>query len=245
MSPPARVASGRPSASAIASTGRPPGRSSTGAPSSKPRMVDSRPSGQAPPSRTAAMRPPRPSRTCARVVGLTRPEGLAEGAASGPPKAASRRCASGCAGTRSATVARPAVARSARPESGRRGRTSVSGPGQKRVGERAGLGREHGEALGGGEVGDVHDQRVEGGPALGGEDAGDRRGRCGRRRRGRRRSRSGRRRARPRAGAPAAARRPRVAVGERDGVALGHRLTRRPACGARRPALASAAAGAA
>ena len=45
-----------------------------------------------------------------RVVGLTAPEGLAEGAASGPPKAASRRRASGCAGTRSATVGRPAVA---------------------------------------------------------------------------------------------------------------------------------------
>ena len=39
-------------------------------------------------------------------------------------------------------------------------------------GQRAGLGREDGEALGGGEVGDVDDERVERGPPLGGEDAG-------------------------------------------------------------------------
>ena len=120
------------------------------------------------------MRPPSPSSTWAGVVGLTPPEGLADGAATGPPKAASSPWASGCAGTRSATVGRPAVARAARPASGRRGSTSVSGPGQKRAASARASGGNIGQPLGGGEVGDMHDQRVEGGPALGGEDAGDR-----------------------------------------------------------------------
>ena len=50
-----------------------------------------------------------------RVVGLTWPERLALGAASGPPKPSSSACATGCAGTRTATVSSPAVTRSAIP----------------------------------------------------------------------------------------------------------------------------------
>ena len=101
------------------------------------------------------------------------------------------------------------MARAARRASGRRGSTRVSGPGQKRAASARASGGNVGQPLGGGEVGDVHDQRVEGGPALGGEDAGDRSARSRRRRRGRRPSRSGRRRARRRARSPAAARTPR------------------------------------
>ena len=187
------------------------------------------------------MRPERPSRTCARVVALTRPEGLADGAASGPPKASRRRWASGCDGTRIATVARPAVARGLRPKSGRRGRTRVRGPGQKRSARARASGGKLGEALGGGPVGDVDDERVEGRAALGGEDAGDRGvapgvgaeavdglGREGHELAG----------AEERGGGAEAAR----AVRERDGVA-GHRLTRRPGCGGGRGSLTSPSAG--
>ena len=70
------------------------------------------------------------------AVGLTRPERLAEGAATGRPAAARSACASGWAGTRRATLAgrrgrgrRPACA-------GCAGTTRVSGPGQKASRER-------------------------------------------------------------------------------------------------------------
>ena len=97
-------------------------------------MVDSTPTGQAPPSTTAAIRPERPpsgSSTCAAVVGLIRPERFAEGAASDPSKARSSAWATGCAGTRSPTLSRPAVTIPAIPASSRSGTTSVRGPGQK------------------------------------------------------------------------------------------------------------------
>ena len=51
------------------------------------------------------------------VVGLIRPEGLAEGAATTPPKACSKSCATGWAGTRIATVSSPAVTSDAIPAS--------------------------------------------------------------------------------------------------------------------------------
>ena len=66
------------------------------------------------------------------MVGLTRPERLAEGAAIGRPAARSSACATGCAGARSATVSSPALASNERPLSARRGNTRLSGPGQKR-----------------------------------------------------------------------------------------------------------------
>ena len=121
------------------------GRRGGAAPARRPRSrrwSNSRPTGQGPPSSTAAMRPPRPSSTCARVVGLTRPEGLADGAASGPPKAASRRLRERVRGhpQRDGRQAGGRASSESRAP-GRRGSTSVSGPGQKRVGERARLGR--------------------------------------------------------------------------------------------------------
>ncbi len=58
-------------------------------------MVDSTPTRVGPPSTTASMRPDRSSITCAASVGLTRPERLAEGAATGRPVAAKRARATG------------------------------------------------------------------------------------------------------------------------------------------------------
>ena len=82
------------------------------------------------------MRPPRSARTWAALVAVIRPDRFAEGAATGPPKARRSALASGWAGTRIATVERPAVARSERPLSMRRRSTRVSGPGQNVVANR-------------------------------------------------------------------------------------------------------------
>ncbi len=69
------------------------------------------------------------------MVGLTRPNRLALGAATpATPRlaaAASRACARGCAGQRKPMDACPPAAAAATPS--RRGRMIVSGPGQKRA----------------------------------------------------------------------------------------------------------------
>ena len=89
------------------------------------------PTAQAPPSSTSTSA--NSSATCAAVVGLTRPKRLALGAASPctprAAQAASRLCATGCAGQRRPMLACPPAASSATPS--RRARMSVSGPGQK------------------------------------------------------------------------------------------------------------------
>ncbi len=123
------VANARPRQSSIASAGNPPDRSNVGS-GMKPTMVLSTPTPQAPPSNTASIRPESPSITCRAVVGLIRPEGLADGAATGPLKAASSLFASGCSGTRIATLGKPALTRAEMPASGLSGRTRVNGPGQ-------------------------------------------------------------------------------------------------------------------
>ena len=112
------------------------------------------------------------ARHCAAVVGLTRPERLADGAATGRPTARSSVCATGCAGARTATVSSPALASSDTPPSVRRGSTRVSGPGQKRRAAARPV-VEHGQRLRLGEPRDVHDQRVEARPSFRGEDGGD------------------------------------------------------------------------
>ena len=99
------------------------------------------PTPQGPPSSTSRSSPSS-SCTCWAVVGLTRPKRLALGAATpqtgGLPasspsptaaQASSRAWATGCEGQRSPTLSCPPVAAVATP--GRRGRMSVSGPGQK------------------------------------------------------------------------------------------------------------------
>jgi hypothetical protein len=94
-------------------------------------MVDSTPIAQGPASRTASTAPPSPSTTWPAAVALIRPEGLAEGAATGRPRPRSTACITGCAGTRMATVGRPAETRGAMPDRSRSGRTSDIAPGQK------------------------------------------------------------------------------------------------------------------
>ena len=99
----------------MASVGRPPGRSSVDV-GSNPMIVLSRPTGHGPLSSTAAMRPLSPSMTWAALVGLIVPEGLAEGAATGPPNCANSFWASRCSGTRRAMVGRSALTRGAMVE---------------------------------------------------------------------------------------------------------------------------------
>ena len=135
------VATVAPRESSTASTDTPPGRSRRTVPSaSTDRIVDSSPTAQAPPSRTASIRPDSPAITCAALVGLIRPDGLAEGAATGPPKARSSACATGCAGTRTPRVGNPAVTRGAIPDPARNGRTRVIGPGQCAAASRSATG---------------------------------------------------------------------------------------------------------
>ena len=114
----------------MASAGMPPARSRTG-PSSKPTMVLSRPTGQGPASITASIRPERPLRTCAAVVGEILPDGLAEGAAMGVLAACRSAVAVGLEGTRTARFAPPAVTSFEIGAPGFSGKTSVSAPGQK------------------------------------------------------------------------------------------------------------------
>ena len=111
-----------------------PGRNSTGTPRVQSMMVDSMPTAQAPPSSTSSSSP-NASATCCAVVGLTLPKWLALGAATPHTGGSSRwlaACtawATGWAGQRRPTLSCPPV--EARAAAGRRGRISVSGPGQK------------------------------------------------------------------------------------------------------------------
>ena len=91
-------------------------------------MVDSTPTRAGPPSRPRSTSEPRSARTCSARVGLTRPKRLALGAATPPSNARSTASATGCPGTRSATVSCPPVTASEAREERRS--TSVSGPGQ-------------------------------------------------------------------------------------------------------------------
>jgi len=102
--------------------------------------VDSTPTLQGPPSSTSAIGPgslPKESSTCSAAVGLSLPDRLALGAASGRSVARSSRRATGCAGTRMARLSSPALASSDTGQLSRRGRTRVSGPGQNRAASRS------------------------------------------------------------------------------------------------------------
>jgi hypothetical protein len=113
---------------------------------------------------------PRPSRTWAAVVALIRPEGLAEGAASGIPACFSSACITGWAGTRMATLA-------ARGDRGRQRRArgqrenKRQGAGPEGFGQGLRLGRQDRDAPDGIDIRQMHDQRIEPGPPLGREDA--------------------------------------------------------------------------
>ena len=131
-------------------------------------MVDSTPTVHGPPSITMSMRPRRSASTCAALVGETWPERLAEGATTGPPKAASSACASGCAGTRTATLSSPASARSATGQSSRFGSNERQRPRPERRRQLLGVGIEARQRVRGLAAGHMRDQRIERRPPLGG-----------------------------------------------------------------------------
>ena len=105
------------------------------------------------------------------MVGLTRPEGLALGAATGRRVASSRARAIGWAGIRTPTVSRPAVA--SRDRGAPAGLGQDQGQGSRPEGGRDPQGQvvEAGDGARPGEIGHVDDQGVVGGPALGGVEA--------------------------------------------------------------------------
>ena len=113
------------------------------------------------------MRPARSLCTWAAVVGETWPDRLADGATTGPPNARRISRATGCAGTRIATVSSPAVARSATAQSLRLRQHQRQRPRPERLGERHRRRIEAGDPRGGDEIADMGDQRIERGPALG------------------------------------------------------------------------------
>ena len=159
----ASIASTRGAAGPQQARRRSPLRSST---------VDSTPTAQGPLSSTASMRPPSPSSTCCAVVGLTWPERLADGAATGRPTARSSASAVRRAPARAPPACPdPAPVSSATGQSGRRGSTSVSGPGHSAAARRraASFGDDMGECRVGVRV--MADQRIEARPLLGREDA--------------------------------------------------------------------------
>ena len=97
----------------------------------RPRWLIRRPTSVAPPSSTASMRPSRSPSTWSASVGLTRPERLAEGAATGRPTCRQEPCAREDGTVRAGRRCRGP------PGQGRRwcspgavGTTRVSGPGQ-------------------------------------------------------------------------------------------------------------------
>ncbi len=124
-------------------------------------------SAQGPPSSATAAAAPVSATASAKVVGLGRPERLADGATIGRPNAAITACATGCAGARTATVSRPARARSQtrRRIGDRRDDGQRAGP--ERLGEPLGAVVEPRDARRHGEVRHMGDQRIEARPALG------------------------------------------------------------------------------
>ena len=163
-----------PKTASISSRAMAPGRSSAGVSPRKETIVNSSPACARPPSRMRSMRPARSSATCAAVTGLTWPEILAEGAASGPPKARSSANAAGCDGMRSATLARPARASSQTEPARRRGRDERQRPRPKGLREPKRRRAKPRLAPRRRKIGDMGDQRIEARAALGGVNFGDR-----------------------------------------------------------------------
>ena len=156
-----------PSTRSISARGKPPGRSSVGSPMQET-MVDSTPTAHGPASITMSMRPRRSASTCAGVVGEMWPERLAEGATTGPPKASSNAWATGCAGTRTATLSSPASARSAIAAIRLLRQHQRQRPRPEDASEFFRHGIEAPEPARGGGIGDMRDQRIECRASLGG-----------------------------------------------------------------------------
>ena len=142
--PGARVAppTGRstPSTDCNCSEVTPPTRRTRGGSEVQSTIVDSTPTVLAPPSRTSGTSSPSSARTAAAVVGLTRPNRFADGAASPPPNAASSSRATGCPGTRRPTVSRPPVTSSGTAGRARDHQGQRTGP--ERRGQRPRRGRD-------------------------------------------------------------------------------------------------------
>jgi hypothetical protein len=119
-----------PSTSRSASTEMAPGRSTSTGSVVQSTTVDSTPASVCPPCRMQSIRPPRSSCTASQVVGLGRPDRLADGAGTGVSQAARNLWVSGRPGIRTPTVSSPAVTTDG--SSGCLGRMIVSGPGRKR-----------------------------------------------------------------------------------------------------------------
>ena len=214
LRPGRRRPAARPSVASISSRETAPGRSRRGPPPRQATTVDSTPQAQGPPSRIRPIRSPRSASTCSARVGLTAPERLAEGAASGAPAAAISARAISEPGTRTASVSSPARASRLMRQSAATGATSVSGPGPEAGGEPLGARVEPRLARGGRDAVEMGDQRIEGRAALDRVDLRPPRRRTSQVRRGRRPSRSACRRARRRAKSPPL-RRPRRVGGAR------------------------------
>ncbi|MCY1243554.1 hypothetical protein D9M72_565730 [compost metagenome] len=121
---------GRSSRRSISAASRPPGRSSRISSPSTLMIVDSKPISAGPASRISFSFSPRSASTWTALVGLILPEVLALGAASGRPKRAITRREKP-SGMRMPSVSRPAEASACTLLSGRCGKISVRGPGQK------------------------------------------------------------------------------------------------------------------
>ena len=159
----------------MASAGMPPGRSSVAMPPGQPTMVDSTPTAHGPASSTAAIRPSRPpsgSRTCSALVGLMRPGGIGRGRRERAGRGEHRlRRGMGRHAQRDGRQSGGDERRDAGTGAQWQDQSQGAGPEGLRQGQR--LGREVRDPAGGGQVRDMHDQRVEAGAALGRVDPCD------------------------------------------------------------------------
>jgi len=137
----------------MSARGVPPGRSSSGV-AKQPTMVDSTPTETGPPSMIRSMRPARSLATCAAAVGETWPDRFAEGATIGCPSWHSHGVQPGGGQSRDRAIQRL-----------RQHQRQRAGP--ERFGEAARGGIETRDALGGGKVCDMGNQRIERGSPLG------------------------------------------------------------------------------
>ncbi len=151
------------------------GRSSRGGSVVRSRTVDSMPTGLRPASRIKSTLPSRSFSTCSAIVGDTRFERFALGAAIGRPSASINLYARKQSGIRTPTVSPPAVTISGIRSV--RGSTIVSGPHQKRCGQLRSRERPSAHDFPNHlDIMTVNNQRIRRGPALRLKDRGHRLG---------------------------------------------------------------------
>ena len=170
--PPARSPALAPSTRSICSRGSPPGRSNVGVPRRLRWWTPRRPGRGRHRSPCRCVRAGRPAHA-PRWSAIRGRSGWPRAPPPARLKAASKARATGCAGTRTATLSRPASARSATPPPGRLGSTSVSGPGQNAAASRSAAASKRAEPSRRVGVRHMGDQRIEAGPAFGRIETGD------------------------------------------------------------------------